>query len=71
MNIIGKTVKLRAVEIDDLELLNKWANDPEIWYMLGGWHFPYSKNNTEKWIKILIIMIRKIKYSLLKLKSMD
>ncbi|EEZ1915516.1 N-acetyltransferase, partial [Escherichia coli] len=46
MNIIGKTVKLRAVEIDDLELLNKWANDPEIWYMLGGWHFPYSKNNT-------------------------
>ena len=47
MNIIGKTVKLRAVEIDDLELLNKWANDPEIWYMLGGWHFPYSKNNTE------------------------
>lgn len=51
MNIIGKTVKLRAVEIDDLELLNKWANDPEIWYMLGGWHFPYSKNNTEKWIK--------------------
>lgn len=49
MNILGKSVTLRAVEKEDLLLLNKWSNDPEIWNMLGGWHFPYSMDCTEKW----------------------
>ena len=40
MNIKGKVVTLRALEMDDLELLTKWSNSPEIWYNLGGWHFP-------------------------------
>ncbi|MFQ1656710.1 GNAT family N-acetyltransferase [Aeromonas veronii] len=51
MNIHGKHVKLRAIEMGDLDLLNEWANDPELWDKLGGWHFPYSKYNTENWIK--------------------
>lgn len=50
MNIKGKNIILRAVERTDLDLLNQWANDPEIWYMLGGWHFPYSKANTSNWL---------------------
>jgi len=50
MNIKGKVVTLRALELADLELLNQWANDPDIWYGLGGWHFPYSVMNTEKWL---------------------
>lgn len=49
MNIIGKKVTLRAIEEKDLELLHKWANDPEIWYMLGGWHFPSSMDYMKKW----------------------
>lgn len=42
MHIKGKKVVLRAIEEADLELLHKWANDPEIWYLLGDWHFPSS-----------------------------
>lgn len=51
MNIEGKLVTLRAVEVEDLELLNKWSNSPELWKNLAGWHFPYSKMNTQNWIQ--------------------
>jgi RimJ/RimL family protein N-acetyltransferase len=51
MNIKGKLVTLRAIEMSDLLLLNKWSNDPVLWDKLGGWHFPYSQHNTEQWIK--------------------
>lgn len=53
MNIKGKKVILRAIEESDLELLHKWANDPDIWYMLGGWHFPQSLDSTNNWFKQL------------------
>lgn len=51
MNIQGKKVTLRAPELSDLPDLHRWSNDPEIWHMLGGWHFPYSSRSTEEWIK--------------------
>lgn len=51
MNIEGNSVTLRAIELKDVDSLNQWANSPEIWNMLGGWHFPYSTMNTEQWIK--------------------
>ena len=51
MNIKGKIVTLRALEIEDLPLLTKWSNSPEIWYNLGGWHFPYSSLSTEEYIR--------------------
>lgn len=53
MNIKGKLVTLRAIERGDVELLHKWANDPEIWYMLGGWHFPSNKAYMEQWFENL------------------
>lgn len=53
MNIIGKSVILRAIEHEDLPLLQKWSNDPEINYMLGGWHFPSSKQDQSKWFQSL------------------
>ena len=49
MNIEGKNVYLSAIEQEDLDLLQKWSNDPEIQYWLGGWHFPVNKNDTQKW----------------------
>src|SRR5690606_14887914 len=55
MNIIGKKVTLRAIEREDLELLHKWSNDPEINYMLGGWHFPSSMQDQEKWFNSLAV----------------
>jgi RimJ/RimL family protein N-acetyltransferase len=53
MNIVGKKVLLRAVERSDLELLHKWANDPEIWYLLDGWHFPSSMAFQMQWFESL------------------
>ena len=51
MNVKGKVVTLRAIEIEDLDLLARWSNSPEIWNLVAGWHFPYSKLSTEQYIK--------------------
>lgn len=53
MNIQGKKIVLRAIEREDLPLLQKWANDTEIQYWLGGWHFPTNSNDQEKWFNNL------------------
>ena len=53
MNIKGKNITLRALELEDLSLLQKWANDPEIQYMLGSWHFPTNMNDQQKWFSNL------------------
>ncbi|WP_346883817.1 GNAT family protein, partial [uncultured Algibacter sp.] len=53
MNIKGNKVTLRAIEREDLPLLHKWSNDATINYMLGGWHFPSSQQDQEKWFNSL------------------
>ncbi|NQD38057.1 GNAT family N-acetyltransferase [Permianibacter sp. IMCC34836] len=53
MNIHGKKVLIRAIEETDLELLHRWANDPAIWYQLGGWHFPSNRHEQQKWFESL------------------
>jgi len=53
MNILGKKVTLRAIEAEDLPILHRWANDPEIWYLLDGWHFPVSMESTRRWFAAL------------------
>lgn len=53
MNIFGKKVMFRAIEEDDALILNKWANDPDIQSMLGGWHFPTSMQDQNQWISSL------------------
>jgi len=53
MNILGKKVKLRAIAEEDLDDLHRWANDPDIWYLLAGWHFPSSKTYMQKWFESL------------------
>ncbi len=50
MNIHGKIVTLRAPELSDVPKLHQWSNDPSIWSMLGGWHFPFSSRSTEEWV---------------------
>lgn len=64
MNIKGKKVVLRAIERDDLELINKWSNDPEINYMLGGWHFPSSMQDQEKWFQTLAVNSNNQKFAI-------
>lgn len=55
MNIEGRNVVLRAIEEEDLNLLQKWANNPEIQYWLGGWHFPTSLSDQKKWFSGLSV----------------
>ena len=49
MHILGKRTILRAIEETDLDRFNEWGNDPELWRMLGGSHFPVSKVSTRAW----------------------
>lgn len=49
MDIKGKFVTLRAIEKDDLELMRKMMNDPEIENLVVGWAFPVSKYQQNQW----------------------
>jgi RimJ/RimL family protein N-acetyltransferase len=53
MNIRGKKIILRAIEVDDLEVLHKWANDPLTQDTIGNIHFPSSKEYQLTWFKNL------------------
>jgi len=50
MNIRGRYVTLRAIEPEDLPLLQQWANEPLIQKQLGGWHFPTSMSDQRAWL---------------------
>lgn len=50
--LTGDKVLLRSLELDDLDLFWMWFADREaIKYSLGTWLFPWSKNETEMWLK--------------------
>lgn len=49
MNIVGKIVVLRAIEKEDLEVMRKMLNDPDIEDKVVGWSLPVSKYQQETW----------------------
>jgi RimJ/RimL family protein N-acetyltransferase len=51
MNIYGKKVNLRAIEIEDQEFLRKMINDPEMEKLVVGYSFPVSKDQQLIWYK--------------------
>lgn len=53
MNIKGKVLTLRAIEERDLELLQKWANDPVTQDGIGELHFPSSMDFHKTWFQNL------------------
>ena len=53
MNIFGKNIMFRAIDEKDTLLMQSWANDPKVQSMLGGWHFPISIQDQNKWISLL------------------
>lgn len=55
MNYRGKKITLRAIEQEDLKSLHRWSNDPEINHQLGGWHFPSSLQDQQKWFESLSV----------------
>ena len=51
MNIYGKKVILRAMEMEDCELVKDMFNDPEIENLVGGWAFPLSLYAQKRWME--------------------
>ena len=51
MNIHGKKVVLRAMELEDCELVREMFNDPEIEDLVVGWAFPLSSYSQKKWFE--------------------
>ena len=49
MNIKGKFVTLRAVDVQDMEFMRRTLNDPEMASLVVGWSFPVSSTEQEKW----------------------
>lgn len=49
MNIYGKKVLLRAMEIEDSEFIQNMFNNPEIEGLVTGWSFPLSLYSQRKW----------------------
>ena len=55
MNLIGKKICLRAMELEDMELLRSTINDPQIERLVGGWSFPVSKYEQNKGFENAVI----------------
>lgn len=51
MNIYGKKVVLRAMELSDCALIQDMFNDPEMENLVVGWAFPVSAYAQEQWIR--------------------
>lgn len=62
MNLKGKKVFLRAIEKEDLEFLREMINDPEMEKNVGGWSFPISRYEQEKWYESQIFNKNNIRY---------
>ena len=53
MFIKGEKVLLRAVELEDADLLRQMMNDEEVERMMWGYSFPISRHQQHKWIENL------------------
>lgn len=53
MYIQGEKVLLRAIELDDLEILRAMINDADVESMMWGYSFPVSENEQRNWINSL------------------
>jgi RimJ/RimL family protein N-acetyltransferase len=53
----SKPIYLRALELDDLDRIHKWHNDPALYQTLGGAFRPISRAACESWLR------KKIAYS--------
>lgn len=54
MNLIGKKITLRPLELNDMPLLNKIINDKEISDMVVGWSKPVTMEEQNTWFKNLV-----------------
>jgi len=64
MNIRGKRIILRAIELEDLPLLHVWSNDPDTCKGLGDIHFPSSRWQQEHWFERIQVDERTIRLAI-------
>lgn len=62
MNIYGNNVMLRAMELEDLEMLREMANDSNIEHLVGGWSFPISKYEQDNWYRNAVSDKRNLRF---------
>lgn len=51
MNVKGKKVLLRAMELEDMEFLRNMINDEDMEHNVIGWSFPVSRYEQQKWFE--------------------
>ena len=71
MNILGKKVLLRAMELEDMEMLREMVNDPEIEKMVGGWSFPLSKTEQMRWYDRVVEDKRNLRFIIETLENQE
>ena len=52
----GEKICLRPIIMGDLDLLNQWKNQEEVYMFLGGGFQPISIDQYEMWMKSMIDM---------------
>ncbi|KKB40914.1 GNAT family N-acetyltransferase [Bacillus thermotolerans] len=62
MIISNENITLRAIEVEDMELLKELINDPNIERMVVGWSFPVSTYQQINWINNLKNDNKNIRY---------
>ncbi len=50
INLEGKSVRLRAVEPTDVDLMYRWENDPSVW-RVSGTIMPFSRSMLERFLE--------------------
>lgn len=50
----GKKIYLRPIQKNDINHLNKWKNDEEVYKYLGGGFMPTSIDQQEQWLESLM-----------------
>jgi len=50
MTLEGKLVRLRPIELDDLERHVTWINDPEVTRFIAA-RYPISRASEERWLR--------------------
>lgn len=63
MDIYGKKVFLRAMEPEDMEIYRKMTNDPDTEKLLGGWSFPVSVWEQEKWYENVVADKKNLRFT--------
>lgn len=64
MNIYGKKVYLRAMEMEDMEMYREMTNDPETEKLVGGWSFPVSQKEQAAWYERAVVDKNNLRFTI-------